>query len=104
VEPFKEIEGAVLESISTSEATYVDVGDKNELLKVKGCSLDFDLGQLVVENPFIVVSPNQENIAVQQLVGLKVKSAHSNNEEIRIIFESGAYIEVVRLSRTHNLK
>ena len=33
MESFEEIEGAVLEGISTSEATYVDVGDRIEPLK-----------------------------------------------------------------------
>ena len=61
MEPFKEIEGAILEDISTSEATYVDVGDKNEPLKVQGCSLSFDLGQFVIENPFTVVGSENEN-------------------------------------------
>ncbi|HFD32190.1 MAG TPA: hypothetical protein ENJ28_05720 [Gammaproteobacteria bacterium] len=94
MEHFDEIEGAVLEDISTSEATYVDAGDKNEPLKIKGYSLAFDLGQFVIENPFAVVSPENENTELNQLVGLKVIKAYSNEEEIRIIFESGTYISV----------
>jgi hypothetical protein len=94
METFEEIEGAVLESISTSEATYVDVGDKNEPLKVQGCSLTFDLGQLVIENPFVVFGSDNEKQDLNGLVGLRVRSAYSNEEEIRIIFESEAYIKV----------
>jgi hypothetical protein len=94
MEPFEEIEGAVLVGVSTSEATYVDVGDRNEPLNIKGHSLVFDLGQLVIENPFTVVGPEKENQSLDSLIGLKVMSAYSNEEEIRIIFESGAYVSV----------
>lgn len=94
MEPFDEIEGAVLEEISTSEASYVDVGDKTKPLKVKGCSLVFDLGQLVIENPFAVVGPENEKQELSNLVGLKVTTAFSNEEEIRITFDSGFYISV----------
>jgi hypothetical protein len=94
MEPFEEIEGAVLERISASEATYVGVGDKNESLKIHGCLLIFDLGLFVIENPFAVIDPENENTELNELVGQKVTSAYSNEEEIRIIFESGAYISV----------
>ncbi len=94
MDSFEEIEGAVLEGISTSEATYVDMGEKNVPLKIRGCSLNFDLGQLVIENPFTVVGTEDENTGLNQLVGLRVTSAYSNEEEIRIIFESGAFISV----------
>ncbi len=94
MEPFEEIEEAVLEGISTSEATYVDVGDRAEPLKIQGCSLTFDLGQLVIENPFAVVGAENEKQDLNSLVGLRVTSAYSNEEEIRITFESSAYISV----------
>ena len=94
MEPFEEIEGSILEGISTSEATYVDVGDRTEPLKIQGCSLNFDLGQLVIENPFAVVGPDKEIQDLNSLVSLRVKSAYSNEEEIRITFESGVYIKV----------
>lgn len=94
MEPFEEIEGAVLEVVSTSEATYVDVGDRTDPLIIQGCSLTFDLGQLVIENPFTVAGSENEKQNLNSLVGLRVKSAYSNEEEIRITFESGIYIKV----------
>ena len=94
MESFEEIEGAVLENISASEATYVGAGDKAESLKVQGCSLAFDLGWLVIENPYSVVGYENQITELKELVGLKVKSAYSNEEEIRVIFESGAYISI----------
>lgn len=94
MEPFKEIEGAFLREISSSEATYVDVGNKNEPLNIQGCSLVFDLGQLVIENPFVVSGPDNKELKLNQLIGLKVASAYSNVEEIRIMFETGAFISV----------
>jgi hypothetical protein len=91
---FQEIEGAVLEGISTSEANYVDIGYNTEPLKITGWSLTFDLGQFVIENPFAVVCSENEKEDLNQLVGLRVTSAYSNENEIRIIFESGVYISV----------
>lgn len=94
MEQFQEIEGAVLGGISTSEATYVDIGFKTEPLKIKGWSLTFDFGQFVIEKPFAVVCSENEKEDRIQLVGLRVTSAYSNENKIRIIFESGAYISV----------
>lgn len=94
MESFEEIEGATLESIETSEATYVDVGDKQEPLIIRGCSLVFDLGCFVIENPFLVFSSENVKLEINDLVGSKVKSAYSSSEEIRLNFESGAYITV----------
>lgn len=94
MESFDEIEGAVLETISMSEATYVDAGGKTEPLLIQGCSLNFNLGWLVIENPYSVIGPNNEKMELDKLVGQKVTSAYSTEEEIRLNFNSGAYISV----------
>jgi len=94
MESFEEIEGATLERFFISEATYVDAGEKEEPQKVKGCSLVFDLGLFVIENPYCIVGKNNKEIKMNELVGLRVKSAFSNKEEIRLNFEPGAYISV----------
>jgi len=95
MEIFEEIEGAMLESVSVSEATYVDAGSSgSKPLKVEGCSLVFDLGWFVIENRFSVISPENLDVGLNELVGLKVGSAYSTEEEIRINFELGSYISV----------
>lgn len=76
------------------EETHVDADDNSKIPGVQGCSLDFDLGQLVIENPFSVVNKHHEKIDLSQLVGLKVISAYSTENEIRITFESDVYISV----------
>ena len=60
--PFNEIEGAVLEDVSTSEATYVDAGSRSESLKVQGCALDFSLGELVKSESVFSISSIGETI------------------------------------------
>ena len=92
--PFNEIEGAVLEGVSRSEATYVNAGGSSESLTVHGCALYFSLGELVVENPFKLVSEGVEPVELKQLVGQKVVSAYSTVEELRVVFETGAYVSV----------
>jgi len=59
---FEEIEGAILEDISTSNATYVSAKGDSAPLQVQGCSLVFDLGWFVIENPFTVFNFKNENI------------------------------------------
>jgi len=92
--PFNEIVGAELEGVSSSEATYVDAGGRRESMKVQGCALHFSLGELVIENPFKLVSKDAEPVQLKQLVGQKVVSAYSTEEELRIVFDTGAYVSV----------
>jgi hypothetical protein len=94
VEEFREIVNAILEGVSTSEATYVDARGVGDSQKVQGVSLAFDLGWFVIENPFTVIGANKSHIALKVLIGDRVKSAHYDENEIQIIFDSGGKITV----------
>ncbi|MDF7802154.1 hypothetical protein P4C99_21965 [Pontiellaceae bacterium B1224] len=94
MERFKEIEGAKLKDISSSSATYAPLSNSSHNQEVEGLSLVFDIGVLVIENPFSILSQNQELIDLPNLLDDKVKSAYSSDTEIRLTFESDAYISI----------
>lgn len=87
---FTEIEGAILESISESGATYISANGKEESLKVKVHSLAFDKGWFEIENPYSIVGGENLN----DFIGLKVVEAFSNEDSIYLKFNNDSVVIV----------
>ncbi len=87
---FTEIIGAVLETITESDATYVDAGEGGEVLSIKGQSLAFDKGWFVIENPHTIVGVP----SLSALIGSKVIDAFSNDDKIILKFDNDSVISV----------
>lgn len=87
---FEEIIGAKLESITESDAEYVDADDSGEVLNIKCLSLVLDKGWFVIENPHTIDGVSSLN----EIIGSRVVDAFSNDDEIFLKFSNGAAISV----------
>jgi hypothetical protein len=91
---FDEIIGAALKDVTKSISTYVAAESDSEFLKIEGISLIFDRGVLLIENPFMIINSENENIKINELVGDSVRTAYLLESEIQILFESDAVLTI----------
>jgi hypothetical protein len=95
----REIIGAKLESIGSSEATYIGIKPKG-LLKITSVSFVFDRGRLEIENPFTVLKggdglpPESVSETLNSLVGSTVVDAFISGEEIGLDFADDTSIRI----------
>ncbi|WP_461535313.1 hypothetical protein [Spongorhabdus nitratireducens] len=82
--------GAKLESICESTATYEDTDNNTTPLKIKGLSLAFDKGSLVIENPYqLAGAPDLDS-----LIGSRIIDAIAGDIELSLAFDNSAKVSV----------
>jgi hypothetical protein len=97
----REIIGAKLESIDSSEHNYIGVNTKG-LLKTTSVSFVFDRGRLEIENPLTLLKGGHclppESVTVSEslkcLVGSTVVHAYISREEIALDFEGDMSVRI----------
>lgn len=90
MEEFKEIIGAVLESIESFESTYIGCSESSEALEIIGHKLAFDKGWLEIENPHTITGAKN----LEEIIGLKVVHSFYNEVEFKIMFENQASVSI----------
>jgi hypothetical protein len=89
-----EIIGATVENIAEASAVYMAPEKDSESLKIKGVSVVFDRGILVIENPYSIFNSKNEKMKINALIGDSVRTADLSESEIRILFETDALLTI----------
>lgn len=99
---FIELIGAKLTDIGRESSTYVGLSEQNPIITVDSVRLIFDLGALVIENPFTVdtgaslhnSSEDGCETILQMFVGASVADAEFRRQSIDIRFDNGYQVSI----------
>lgn len=97
--PFTEIIGANLTDILFSNNTFIGIAEKSSSVNIQTIHLVFDIGYLEIFNPLFVLDGHKNEIELTLLIDKKVLSSYSNDEELRIIFDTNQYLTVSLLDK-----
>jgi len=99
---FAELIGAKLTDIGRESATYVGVSKQNPIMTVDSVRLIFDVGALVIENPFTVdtgeslhnSSEDGCETILQMLIRARVSDAEFRRQSIDFRFDNGYQVSI----------
>jgi len=91
---FESIIGAELMSVNGSSSTYIGVDNDRGRLNVTTTRLVFDIGYLVIENPYVAFDENGVAHSINLLIGEAVIAEEVTETDLILIFTSRTRLSI----------